>query len=117
MRPHIGIERLRQQRMHLLHAAAFDLQHGFDHGMIKRRTFGQAAVQLDMFGARQRRLHRTIEAVDRGSSKTMRGPLRDRRQSHHAAAGLAPVHHIEGCSPRSEIVAGAVNSAISKFGS
>ena len=28
-----------------------------------------------------------------GSSNTMRGALRDRRQSDHAAAGLAPVHH------------------------
>ena len=42
--------------MNFLHAAARYLQHGFDHGMILRRAFGEAAVQFDTAGARERRL-------------------------------------------------------------
>ena len=56
--------------MHVLHAALLDLQHGFDHGMIRRRAFGKPAVQLDMLGARQRRLHRAVDAVDRRDRRT-----------------------------------------------
>ncbi len=43
--------------MHVLQAAAFYPEHGFDYGMIGRRTLGKAAVQFNMLGARQRRLH------------------------------------------------------------
>ena len=68
-----------QQRMHFLHAAALDLQHGFDHRMIRRRAFGQAAMQFDMLGARQRRLQRSVDAIDRGIVEHQRDPLRNRR--------------------------------------
>ena len=86
----------RQQRMQLLHAALLDLQHGLDHGAILRRAFGEAAVQFDQFGARQRRLHRSIDAVDRGVVEHDGAALRNGGQSDHAAAGLAPVHHHRG---------------------
>ncbi len=95
-RPQIGIERLREQRMHLLHAAAFDLQHGFNHGTIEGRAFGEAAVQFNVLCACKRRLHRSVEAIDRGVVEDDGGALRDTRQSHHAGAGRAPVHRHRG---------------------
>jgi len=49
-----------EQRMQPLHAAARDLQHGLDHGMIERRAFGQAAVQFDVPCARKLCLRRSI---------------------------------------------------------
>src|SRR5882757_67537 len=88
----VGIERRRQQRMHLLDGAAGDLQHGFDHRMILRRTVGDAAVQFDMAGLRQRRLHWTVDAVDRGIVEYDGGALRIVRQSGDAAAASGPVH-------------------------
>ena len=44
-----------------------------------------------MLGARQRRRRRNVSAVDRGIVEHERDSLRHTRQSHHAAARLAPV--------------------------
>ena len=49
-------------------------------------------MQLDMFGPRQGRLHRSADAVDLGIVEHDGGSLRDGRQSHHTGTGLAPVH-------------------------
>ena len=81
-----------QQRMHLLHAAARYLQHGFDHGIVLRRAFGNAAVQFDMVGLRERRLDRSVDAVDRGIVELDGSALRNIRQPVHAALAQAPVH-------------------------
>ena len=78
--------------MNFLHAAARYLQHGFDHGMILRRAFGEAAVQFDTAGARERRLYRSVDAIDRGIVEHDGGALRNVRQPADAAAAGGPIH-------------------------
>ena len=54
-----------------------DLQHGLDHGMIGGRSSRQPAMQFDVLGARERRLHRPVDAIDRGIVEHDRGALRN----------------------------------------
>jgi len=49
-------------------------------------------MQFDMLGARQRRLDRSADAVDRRIIENDRGALWNGRQTHHARARGAPVH-------------------------
>ena len=53
-------------------------------------------MQFNVLCARKRRLHRSIEAIDRSVVEDDGGTLRDARQSHHAGAGRAPVHRHRG---------------------
>ncbi len=78
--------------MNFLHAAARYLQRGFDHGIILRRALGEAAVQFDPAGARERRRYRTVDAIDRGIVEHDGGALRHIRQPDHAALAGGPVH-------------------------
>ena len=80
-RAHVGIERLGKQRMQLLQTAAGNLQRRLDHRMILRRAIREARMQFDMFGARQRRLHRGIDAIDGGIVEHDGGALRRSRAS------------------------------------
>ena len=88
----VDIERRCQHWVHFLHAAARYLQHRFNDRMILRRAFGEAAVQFDMAGARQRRLHRSVDTVDRGIVEHDGSALRNVRQSADAAATGGPIH-------------------------
>ena len=85
-------ERPREDRMNVLHAAGFDPQHAFDHGILERRAFGQSAMQFDMLGAGHRHLHRVVAAIDRDVVEHDRGALRNGGQPDNARARRAPVH-------------------------
>lgn len=76
--------------MRLLHIAAIDLQDGFDDRMIRWRSLGDAAVQLDMFGAGQRRLVRSVHPGNPGIVEHQRGPLRNAGQADHAGTRGPP---------------------------
>ncbi|MFK4717978.1 hypothetical protein ABIF56_008680 [Bradyrhizobium elkanii] len=88
----VGVERLGQQRMHVLQGAAGNLQHGLDRGTVRRRAVDLPAVQLDVIDPRQRRRRGTAGAVDGEIVEHQRGALRHGRQPDDAAASLAPAH-------------------------
>src|SRR5262249_50413823 len=89
--PYARVERLRQHRMQTPNAALVDLQHAFDRRRIRRRAFGNAAVQLDMFGAGERQRHRLIGAIDARIIEYQRGAFRCARQADNAAAADPPI--------------------------
>src|SRR4029079_1622912 len=88
----VGVERLSEQRVHLLDVAAGYPQHGFDHGMILRRALGEAAVQFDTASARERRLHRSVDTLDRGIVEHDGSALGNIGQPAYAALADGPVH-------------------------
>src|SRR5436305_13311593 len=93
LRTRVRLERFGEQRMHTLDAALRDVEHGLDDRMVGWRSVREAAVQLNLLGARERHLDAAIEPVDAGIVEHERGALRDGWQANHAAAALAPVHH------------------------
>ena len=85
-----------QQRMHLLHAAAFDLQHGLDHGTIGGEPSARRPCSSTCLARASGVCTDAVDAIDRGIVEHDGGALRNRRQSDHAGAGLAPVHRHRG---------------------
>ena len=106
-RPHVGIERLRQQRMHLLHAAALDLAARF-------RSRDDRAPSLRQGGRAVRHAWRCasgvcIDPLTRsilGSSNTMEARCGTAGSPTTLERAVLQFTDIEGCPPRSEIVAG-----------
>ena len=107
-----------KQRMHLLHAAALDLQHGLDHGMI-----GASSLRRDGRAARHVWRAPAASAPIRWRDRFPHRRTRSRRAAAPPAgrprwSGRCASSPTSRAPPReSEIVAGAVNSAISSFGS